>query len=47
MSPDAPLQPRMGAITVVVPLDLEELHLQIGGRPEQGAIQAFPSNPCQ
>jgi hypothetical protein len=34
----------MGAMTVVVTLEVEELHLQIGDRPEQGAIQAFPSN---
>src|SRR5450631_489248 len=39
-----PLQPRMGAVTVVVTPELEELHLQIGGRPEQRAVQAFPSN---
>lgn len=25
-------------------LELEELHLQIGGRPEERAVQAFPSN---
>jgi hypothetical protein len=34
----------MGAMTVVVTLELEELHLQIGGRPKEGAVQAFPSN---
>jgi len=34
----------MGAMTVIVPLELKKLHLQIGGRPEEGAIQAFPSN---
>src|SRR5207245_11270360 len=39
-----PLQPRMGSVTVVVTPELEELHLQIGGSPEQGAVQAFPSN---
>src|SRR6266849_4801721 len=39
-----PVQPRMGAITVVVTLKLEELHLQIGGRPEEGAVEAFPAN---
>src|SRR5713101_9861562 len=39
-----PLQPRMGAVTVVVTPELEELHLQIGGGPEKGAVQAFPSN---
>src|SRR5713101_5718954 len=39
-----PLQPRMSAMTIVVTLELKELQLQIGGRPEEGAIQAFPSN---
>src|SRR5216684_6685214 len=34
----------MGAVTVVVTPELEELHLQIGGGPEQGVVQAFPSN---
>ena len=34
----------MSAMTIVVPLELKELQLQIGGRPEEGAIQAFPSN---
>ncbi len=34
----------MGAMTIVVTLELEDLHLQIGGRPEEGAVQAFPSN---
>src|SRR5216684_4157970 len=34
----------MGAMTVKVLLELMELHLQIGGCPEEGAIQAFPSN---
>jgi hypothetical protein len=28
-------------MTVVVALEIEEFHLQIGGRPEQGAVQAF------
>jgi hypothetical protein len=39
-----PLQPRMSAMTIVVTLELGELHLEIGGRPEEGAVQAFPSN---
>src|SRR5262249_57910671 len=30
----------MRAVTVVIALELEELHLQIGGRPEQRAVQA-------
>src|SRR5262249_307365 len=34
-------QPGMRAETVVVALEIEELHLQIAGRPEQGAVQAF------
>jgi hypothetical protein len=37
-----PLQPRMGAITVVVALKLGELHLQISSRPEKDAVQVFP-----
>jgi len=28
-------------MTVVVALEIDELHLQIGGRPEQGAVQTF------
>ena len=39
-----PLHPRVGAMTVVVTLELEELDLQIGDRPERRAVQAFPSN---
>jgi hypothetical protein len=31
-------------MTVIVPLELNELQLQVGGRPEEGVIQAFPSN---
>src|SRR6266851_2745676 len=34
----------MSAMTIIVMPELEELQLQIGGRPEEGAIQAFPSN---
>ena len=34
-------QPGMRAVTVVVALEIEKLHLQIGGRPEQRAIQAL------
>jgi len=34
----------MGAMTVVITLKLEEFHFQVGGRPEQSAIQALPSN---
>jgi hypothetical protein len=31
-------------IPVVVALELEELHLQVGGRPKECAVQALPSN---
>jgi hypothetical protein len=37
-------QPPMGAMTVVIALEIEELHLQISGRPEQRAVQAFAPN---
>src|ERR1700681_4194749 len=39
-----PLQSRMGAMTVMVPLELEELQLQVGGRPEEQPVQAFAPN---
>src|SRR6185295_9173994 len=39
-----PLQSCMGAVTVVVALERQELHLQIGSRPEQGAVRTFPPN---
>src|SRR5438128_263573 len=34
-------QPGMRPVTVVVALEIEELHLHISGRPEQRAVQAF------
>jgi hypothetical protein len=34
----------MPAMTVVVALEIKELHLQISGRPEQSVIQAFAPN---
>lgn len=34
----APVQPRMCAMTVIEPLEIEELPLQITGRPEEGAV---------
>ena len=34
----------MRAIPVEVALELDELHLKVGGRPEQRAIQALASN---
>jgi hypothetical protein len=34
----------MRAIPVEVALGLDELHLKVGGRPEQRAIQALASN---
>src|SRR5713226_8981372 len=40
----APVQPRMRSMAVIVTLEIEELHLQIRGRPEQGAVQTFAPN---
>src|SRR5580704_12173536 len=40
----APLPPRMGTMVIEVPLELEELQLQISGRPEERPVQAFASN---
>src|SRR5262249_37664511 len=34
-------QPGMRAVTVVIALEIEKLHLQIGGRPEMRVVQAF------
>jgi hypothetical protein len=34
----------MSSMTVVVALEIGELHLQISGRPEEGAVQAFAPN---
>ena len=34
----------MRAMTVVVPLEIEEFHFQISGRPEECAIQTFAPN---
>src|SRR5262249_2270119 len=34
-------QPGMRAVTVVIALEIEKLHLQIGGRPEKRVVQAF------
>jgi hypothetical protein len=34
----------MRAMTIVVPLEIKELLLQIGGRPEEEAIQTFAPN---
>jgi hypothetical protein len=39
-----PFQARMGAMTVMVPLELVELQLQVGGRPEEQPVQAFAPN---
>jgi hypothetical protein len=39
-----PLQSCMGAMTVMVPLKLEEFQLQVGDRPEEQPVQAFPPN---
>ena len=39
-----PLHPRVGAMTVVVTLKLEQRQLQIGGRPEEREVQALPAD---
>jgi hypothetical protein len=39
-----PVQPCMRAMAVIVALEIEELHLQIRGRPEQGAVKIFAPN---
>ena len=39
-----PLQRRMGAMAVVITLELQKLHLQIGRRPEERPVQAFATN---
>src|SRR3984893_9676960 len=31
-------------MTVIVSLEIEQLHLQVSGRPEEGAVQTFASN---
>jgi len=40
----ATVQPRMCSMTVVVTLEVEELHLQISGRPKERAVQTFAPN---
>jgi hypothetical protein len=40
----AAVQPRMRAVTVKIPLEVEEFHLQIRGGPEQGAVQTLAPN---
>jgi hypothetical protein len=42
-SPVAPRQRCVGPIAVVVALECPTLHLQVCGRPEERAIQAFAS----
>ena len=34
----------MRSMAVIVTVEIEELHLQIRGRPEQGAVQTFAPN---
>jgi hypothetical protein len=34
----------MCSMTVIVPLEIEELHLQISGRPEEHQVQTFAPN---
>jgi hypothetical protein len=36
--------PRVRAMTVIVPLEIEELPVQISGRPEEHAIETFAPN---
>jgi hypothetical protein len=38
------LQARLGAMTIVITLELQKLQLQIGGRPEECPVQAFAPN---
>ena len=40
----AAVQPPMCAMAVMVALEIEQLRLQIRGRPEQGAVQTFAPN---
>src|SRR5262249_19366274 len=40
----APVQPCVRAITVIVLLEIEELPLQISGRPEERAVETFAPN---
>jgi hypothetical protein len=46
----APLQSGMSAMTIVIMLEIKNLHLQVGGRPEERPVQAFAPNgadqPC-
>src|SRR5713101_9767015 len=37
-------QPCVRAMTVIVPLEIKELHLQISGRPEERAVETFAPN---
>jgi len=39
-----PTQPRVCAVSVIVPLELMELQLQIRGRPEQRAVETLAPN---
>jgi hypothetical protein len=34
----------MRSMAVIVPLEIEELRLQISGRPEEGVVQTFAPN---
>src|SRR3989442_7112466 len=40
----APVQRSMRSMAVIVTVEIEELHLQIRGRPEQSAVQTFAPN---
>ena len=39
-----PAQPPVRAMTVKVPLEINELHLQISSRPEQRPVETFAAN---
>ena len=39
-----PIQPRMRSKTIVVPLEIEQLLLQISSRPEGGSVQTLATN---
>src|SRR5438445_11838458 len=40
----APVQRSMRSMAVIVTVEIEARHLQIRGRPEQGAVQTFAPN---
>ena len=40
----APVQPGMRSMPIVITLEVDELRLQIRGRPEERTVQTFPPN---